>query len=233
MPPSNIPIPDPSVITEREIAKAKTELREESKLALAGLRDTFSATRDGYYANVNNKLESLAENLDKETQRLERLGLEKTALIQAKFDGVNQRLIDRDSRFEAVFQAQKDAALRQNENVSNSMAKIEASFTKEIDSLKTLLNATKDAITADVANLKGRIDRGEGGFAGARTVTEDVRANTTLNITIISGVVGFFVLLVMIAGLWMSTHAATRSQPEVVFSAPAAPSVSRQQGSTQ
>jgi len=196
LPPFNIPIPDPSVITAQEIAKARIELRREFEVMLKGLSDTLVATREGYVRFFESQLEGTVTQIN-----------EKIAAVNVKFEGINQRLMERDRRFDGALDAYKDAATAQMVATSSALIKSEASFTKEIDSLKTLSNAKVEGLLADMGNLKGRIDRGEGGTQGARSQIEEHRANTTLNTTIISGVVGFLVLIIAFAGLWMSTRA--------------------------
>jgi hypothetical protein len=225
--PSNIPIPDPTLITSQEIARAKIELREEFKVALQSLRDLTENASKSQLLIITTRLDGmdrvasmLPQTLEREALRLEKLFEEKFHTIQLQFRELNIRLEqDRASATTAVnaaLAAQKEAAQAQNMSNSAAIAKSENSFTKEIDSLRTLITATKEGITADIINLTGRMDRGEGGFQGARAQTEDARANLTQIITIISGIVGFFVLLVMIGGLWVNSHV---SRPDVTPSA--------------
>jgi hypothetical protein len=234
-PPPNIPIPDPSTITAQEIAKAKAEVREEFRLMVTGLRDVIDTRLNGMdkaTVVLETNLNRVPTLLDREASRLETLLEGKITNIQTKFNAIDERFRERDVRFDqdkasvataiaAALQAQKDAAAAQNQNIAATFAKSEISFTKEIDSLKVLINATKSAATTDIANLTGRLDRGEGGYQGARMQTEDSRANLTQIITIISGIVGFFVLLVMIGGLWVNSHAShSDATPNAIAVAP-------------
>lgn len=207
-PPLNIPIPDPSAITEREINKAKADLRREFEIKLDGLAQNLDTRRDGYVSLFEARLDGAVHRLD-----------EKIASVVVKFEGVDLRLLERDRRFDSTLVAYRDAANAQIVSTANAAVKIEASFTKEVDSIKTLIGAMKEGFNADVSNLKGRMDRGEAGSQGARTQAEDRRANTTQATTIVAGIVGFLVLLVAIAGLWASTHP-VRSLPEVVAGQP-------------
>ena len=214
-PPSNVPIPDPSIITAQEIAKVKDELRQENKLALDGMRQALVAAREGAIGILNARLEAMDKAstilegnvnrvptiLDREISRVERLLEERVVNIQTHFDGINLRFHERDIRFdqdkravaaamENALQAQKDVARSQNESVTATFAKSETSFTKEIDGLKALINATRDTISANVINLTGRLDRGEGGFQGAREAVTERHANTGNIVGIIGGSVG-------------------------------------------
>jgi len=204
LPPFNIPIPDPSVITEREIAKAKSELRREFEILLDGLTKTLSATREGYVHLFEARLDGAVQRLD-----------EKISAVLIKFEGVDHRLVERDRRFDSAILSHKDAANASIVATAAALVKTEASFTKEIDAIKTLIEAMKEGFHADLGNLKGRMDRGEGGTQGARTQVEDHRANTALTTTIIGGIVGFLVLIIAFAGLWISAHP-NRQSPEIV-----------------
>lgn len=251
--PSNIPIPDPSVVTANEIAKIKTELRHEFTLAITGLGETLAAARNGYIATLNARLDgmdktsairdenlkSVPSALDREAARLERLLEEKVANINSHFDNVSTRFNEREVRYNqdkaavadaiaAALLAQKDAARAHNESIAATFAKSETSFTKEIDSLKALITATRDTIAANVVNLTGRLDRGEAGQQGARRQTEDVRANTAMVTAIVAGVVGFLALVVTIFGIWAASSrpsgALSRGEQGAIVVAPINPS---------
>jgi cobalamin biosynthesis Mg chelatase CobN len=223
--PSNIPIPDPTLITAQEIARAKVELREEFKTALQSLRDLTQNARESQLLTITTRLDGmdriasmLPQSLEREALRLERLFEEKFNTIQLQFRELNIRLEqDRTAATTAVnaaLAAQKEAAQAQNQSNSAAIAKSENSFTKEIDSLRTLITATKEGITADIINLTGRMDRGEGGFQGARTQIHEQRESMTVNTAIVGGIVGFLILVVAIAALWVSTsHPGGRGDP--------------------
>jgi len=59
---SNVPIPDPSLITEREIAKAKTDIRREFELQLIGARDVLTAQLDGRAARRSRSVKRMAND---------------------------------------------------------------------------------------------------------------------------------------------------------------------------
>jgi hypothetical protein len=216
--PSNIPIPDPSVITAQEIAKAKLELREEFKSAMNAehaLMDALSIRRhDVLAARQTAKDEAdkvLAENvnrfptlLDREASRLEKLFEERLKSISAAFDGVQRQFDERDVRAQhdkqasetaisTAFQAAKEAVATQNDYTKSSMAKSEASFTKEIDNIKSRVD-----------DLGRRQDKNDGLFQNVRQSSDDRRANTS---TIIVAAIGIGTLLIM--GLtWFTTRPA-------------------------
>lgn len=211
---SNIPIPDPSVITEREISKAKEELRNEFRAALRGAQDEVNARRDGYIRLFDARLEGLAQRFDEKVH---------SAII--RIDSLDQRLVERDRRFDGAIVAHKDAATAQIAATTAALAKSEAAATKELDGIKSLINAKVEGLSADLSNLKGRLDRGEGGYQGARLQVQDQREDATLHTAIVSGIVGFLVLLVAIIALWISTARPVRGDGPGAFAvAPLNPS---------
>src|SRR5689334_14719508 len=80
LPPFNIPIPDPSVITEREIAKARNDIRREFELELKGMIETLAATRAGYVNLFEARLEGVRDRLD-----------EKIDAMIVRFEGIHHQ----------------------------------------------------------------------------------------------------------------------------------------------
>src|SRR4051812_2462277 len=111
-PPLNIPIPDPSEITSREIAKAKAELRVEFEALVAGLKSSVLEYRQYNKEIVEAKLGDIARKLvsltdgansvtglvDREVSRVERLFSEKSGAVQTRFDAIKTQLEERDHR---------------------------------------------------------------------------------------------------------------------------------------
>lgn len=111
-----------------------------------------------------------------------------------------------DKTIEASFIASEKLSNGQRGAFEQQIAKSESSATKEIDGLKTLISTTRDATAADIANLTGRLDRGEGGDRGARQATNDHRASIGSNAVMLTCVCGFLVLLVAIVSVGISLH---------------------------
>jgi len=245
--PSNIPIPDPSLITAQEIAKARGELREEYKTAIAVITDkaenALNLTRQVIETRLNamdTAAQLLSENvnrvptfLDRESSRLEKLFEEKLTGMQTKFDGIQLQFRERDIRTDqdkiaastavnAALQAQKEAAGAQNESNAAAITKSENSFTKEIDGLKSLINTVRDAIQSDVANLTGRLDRGEGITTGGKEMRSEHRLDTG---QLIAWIVAGCAILAAIITFETSFHSsALPSTPSAIAVAPLNPS---------
>jgi hypothetical protein len=219
----NVPIPDPSTITSREIERAKSELRAEFKALLASqtvlesesrryIKEIIETRLDGMdkaHVLIQDDVKRAVTECATNTMQLSHLFEEKLNGILTRFDGIAVQFRERDIRTDqdkiaastavnAALQAQKEAAGAQNESNAAAITKSENSFTKEIDGLKSLINATKDTIQSQISNLTGRLDRGEGGEAGVRQTKQDSRGNMQLAVAvaalvfaIVSGFVGF------------------------------------------
>jgi hypothetical protein len=95
------------------------------------------------------------------------------AVTDEKFASVARQFVERDVRTEqaavatkiavdAALQAQKEAAGAQNESNAAAITKSEAATAKQLDGITILLNSNKQALDDKIADLKGRLDRGEG-----------------------------------------------------------------------
>jgi hypothetical protein len=224
---SNVPIRDPSLVTSEEIDKAVRQLRAEFHAGVEALRrviETRFDAKDKADVVLSENVNRVPTLLDREISTLrghtdERFNGFKS-WVEERFAGLerleNERIEGLKTAFRedkiaamtavnAAFAAQKEAAQQQNTSNAAAIAKSEASTTKELESLDGKISSLKESIGRDIGNLTGRIDRGEGGFQGARTQVQDRRENITLYTAIAGGIVGFFVLIVAIAALWLST----------------------------
>jgi len=247
--PSNVPIPDPSLVTAQEIEKAARQLRMEFSAGLEALRQVLETRFD-----AKDKADTvLSENVNRVPTLLDReiatvrghtderfVGLRQW--IQEKFAGL-ERLEDErieglktafredkmaaSTAVNAAFAAQKEAATQQNMSNTAAIAKAEASTMKALESLDDKISGLKESFGRDISNLTGRFDRGEGGNQGAQLQMREQRENTKLTIAIAGGIVGFLVLLVAVAALWASTvhvNAGRADSPGAIAVAPLNPS---------
>ncbi|HXA26121.1 MAG TPA: hypothetical protein VNW90_27890 [Acetobacteraceae bacterium] len=191
---SNVPIPDPSTITSREIERAKAELRTEFKQtvetqvlfaaearrAIKEILETRIDAMDKSHAALQADVTRAVMESARDNAALEKLFGEKLNAVDIQFQGV-QRLSEAlqkaaDTAINAAFLAADKAVVSQYNNFSQILQKIEASFTKEIDGLKALNGLNKDTFQNQLSALTGRLDRGEGNSSGAREFRTDNRA---------------------------------------------------------
>lgn len=194
---SNIPVPDPSLITEREIAKAKTDLRRETDLQLATLREWI----DGRYAVM------------------EHVTGEKFIGVGLRFDAVAMRFTERDRQVEqkwcdnkeavsAALLAQKDDTLAKHDSAQASRDKMESYFAKQTDQTQQLLREMQRSSDEKINDLKSRLDKGEGTVKGGADSRTEYRLNIGSIVGIVGGAVGLLALLWSIGqGLQIGSNA--------------------------
>jgi len=169
------PVPDPTELTDRAIARLEKSLTSwfEGQLAIRDerLRGIDEATKL--------RLDAVGQTADAFSEQVDRL----REVHDEKFHSVQVQFVERDTRQEreakdnkiavdAAFAAQKEAAAKQDEANAKAIDKSEIA-TKEL--LRTLDDRISD--------IKGRLDRGEGRTSGGI----DARA---LAITLIGLVIG-------------------------------------------
>jgi hypothetical protein len=213
--PSNIPIPDPSLATQREIDTLRVELRQEFKDSLAAqtelLRSTGIARHEKAMLRIDgieksqqvfdDNLNRVPTALDRESHRMEQLFKEKLHGIKVEIKSfqefgdklryiVNKHTDDvRSNAKEAIttaFASAKELSNGQRDSFKDQITKSEASTNQEIIGIKTLISARDEKTSADIQNLVSRLDRGDGGIAGARQTVDNSRAGTNTIVAIVS-----------------------------------------------
>ncbi len=217
--PSNIPIPDPSVITAQIIAEVKVELRTEFKELIEAKAEMLLSTGISRHEkaliridNTENRLTASEDNIKREALRLSSIFDEKLLGKQLQIDALNasaeavrlttDKYTDamRDNATEAIsaaFASAKEVSTNQRIAFEQQIKKSEDSTTKEIESLKDQLNAVKDTSTERMATVTGRLDRGEGNISGVRQSVSDNHQSIG-NITGIIGGVAAVLMLVAV-----------------------------------
>jgi hypothetical protein len=184
---SNIPIPDPSILTTEALAREIFALREllEVKLGAADTSITqirailetrldgmdkairlLQQTADKFPAAVDEKIHALREIHE---QRFTAI----TDTTSEKFLSIEKQFAERDVRTEqaagavkiavdAALQAQKEAAGEQNRSNALAQSKSETAFTKQIDQMSTLIQTMTKAFDDKIGDVKDRLTRIEG-----------------------------------------------------------------------
>lgn len=139
-----VPVPDPTLLTTQQL------IRE-----IAALKELFVTRLDG-----NDKAIAL---LQAQADRQPSISVVDTtlkdlrAIMEEKFKGVDQQFAGRDTALSAALLAQKASVDDQNKANALSAAKAEAGTTKEIDSIKLLLNAQNNALDEKISDVKDRL----------------------------------------------------------------------------
>jgi hypothetical protein len=191
------PVPDPTTMTTAQLNSAINNLRE-----------LIGARIDGIDKATELRLQMLHDapgQIKDEIQHLKELILE-------KFDAVNTRFLERDTRTEqaaqesrisldAALAAAKEAVGEQNKSNTEKINVAGLVTQKQIDSLTTLMQTSNDSLTDKIEDLKSvqaalsaRIDRGEAGFNGARENRTEHRADSTILI----GAIGTILFIISV-----------------------------------
>jgi hypothetical protein len=167
------PIPDPTVLTTQQL------LRE-----LASLREVYD-TRIGA---MDRAAEVLAETVNRTPTAIQTAIGNLREVHDERFNSIQQQFRERDVRTEqadkaraealaAALQAAKEAVFEQAQAAAKAADKTELSFTKLIEQTQLQITTVAEGLGDKIADLKGRIDRGEGSTAGAADTRTDQRLN--------------------------------------------------------
>ena len=146
------------------------------------------------------------------TEQLRREVATLREILETRLDGMDRAIAlqftERDVRAEqaaetapqalgSALSAQKELVAQQNDANSAATAKAEASFTKQIDQIGTIIETMEKATDARITELKQRIDRGEGsttGAAGSRSERAQVTSQILMMLSVLAAVIGLLIL---------------------------------------
>lgn len=196
---SNIPIPDPSLVTQQAIERTKNDLKEDTRALVHGLKTEVDI-------NHRNREHSVAAQ---------------ALLITEKFNVVNERFSRVDERFktiEIVFkerrnQSQDDKAasdkamLERGAFNSEAMRKSEDGFTARIVALEAAINSTKTNLETRLNDIKDRITALETSAITMRATRHDSQMTVGAVVGIVGAGVGALTLvLAMGLGIYSNSH---------------------------
>jgi hypothetical protein len=157
-----VPRPDPTLLTTEQLRRELAALRELLETRLDDMdkaTELLSATVNRTPTEVDKQITHLRELQDQ------------------KFQSIALQFIERDARVEAALQSAKELVTAQNEANTSAATKTEASFTKQIDQTGAIISTLEKTMDVRITELKERLDRGEGGTAGAESSRNEFRAN--------------------------------------------------------
>ena len=182
----------------------RAQLHRETATQVAQLRELLEARFDG----MDRAIRLHAEIIDRVPTERDMAIKHLEELHDEKFGSIALQFAERDVRSEqasdgakqaldAALLAQKELVAQQNEANSAAAAKAEASFTKQIDQIGTIIQTLEKALDARITELKERIDRGEGSTAGAAGSRSDRRLDTgqvLTTLSVLAAVIGLLIL---------------------------------------
>ena len=204
------PVPDPTKLTTEQLRRELATLREIIETRLEGMdRATELASAQAVVARE--EIEQIRGRLREET--VTEVG-QLRELLEARLDGMDRAIslqfTERDVRSDqatvgskqalaAALLAQKELVAQQNDANSAAAAKAEASFTKQIDQIGTIIQTMEKATDARITELKERIDRGEGstaGAAGSRSDRAQVTNQVLMALSVLAAVIGLLIVTI-------------------------------------
>ena len=193
-----------SAVNRERIENTRAQLHRETATQVAQLRELLEARFDG----MDRAIRLHAEIIDRVPTERDMAIKHLEELHDEKFGSIALQFAERDVRSEqasdgakqaldAALLAQKELVAQQNEANSAAAAKAEASFTKQIDQIGTIIQTLEKALDARITELKERIDRGEGSTAGAAGSRSDRRLDTgqvLTTLSVLAAVIGLLIL---------------------------------------
>lgn len=193
-----------AVVIGQQIEQTRDRLREETAADVTQLRELLETRLDG----MDRAIRLHAEIIDRVPAERDMAIKHLKELHDEKFASIALQFAERDVRSEQATQgakqaldaallAQKELVAQQNEANSAAAAKAEASFTKQIDQIGTIIQTLEKALDARITELKERIDRGEGSTAGAAGSRSERRLDTgqvLMTLSVLAAVIGLLIL---------------------------------------
>lgn len=193
-----------AAVNRDQVEQTRDRLRQETVAEVGQLRELLEARFD----EMDRAIRLHAEIIDRVPAERDMAIKHLAELHDEKFTLIALQLAERDVRSEqaaegaklaldAALLAQKELVAQQNEANSAATAKAEASFTKQIDQIGTIIQTLEKALDARVTELKERIDRGEGSTAGAAGSRSERRLDTGQVLTTLSALAALIGLLIL------------------------------------
>lgn len=179
------PVPDPTALTTEQLRRELSGLREILTARLDGMdRATalLSETVNRTPTVIQTEIAHLRELMETRLTAVEAISTSRLALIDGKFSETDTRYelqfaerdvrttqasVAADSALKAALQAAKEAVFEQAQAAAKAAEKTELSFTKQIDQIQLQIKTIGDGFGDRLAELKERIDRGEGSTTGS------------------------------------------------------------------
>lgn len=210
-----LPIPDPTDLTTKALMREVGALRDlvfQRLDAMDKAVELFDANLTRVPTEVDKQIANLRElifaRFDVDHSHIERnrqLGIE-------RFQAIDQRFEERDTRIELTTHAAKEAleaALhaaekavnKQNEAFAAAIDKSEASSAKQIEQLQDFLTSSNTATNAKIDDQKERILRLEGEGRGKHAAVEERQSQTTGVVQFIGVIISMILSVTAIASV--------------------------------
>lgn len=192
--------PDPTVLTTQQLLRELATLREIIETRLDGgdkvvklLQDStdkipfFVGEEIGHLKELHEeKFISIQTQFVERDTRAEQMGANDKSAVSTAFSAAKEAV-------GAALQAAKEAGSEQNKSNTQAISKSEAATMKQLEQIETLIATTNRASDEKIADLKGRLDRGEGTTRGVKETKEDHKSWIAVAVSIAAVVIAFLV----------------------------------------
>jgi len=190
------PVPDPTELTDKAIAKAVVLLTQYVDGEIGKLETRLDGADRATTLRLAT-IDDVPHRIDEKVGHLRELHGERFSSIAVQFKERDTRS-ERESRdnkvaVDAAFAAQKEAAAKQDEGNQKAIDKSEAATAEKIAKLGDLFQSTIDGMNAQIRDVKDRVTRTEASKAGAG----EQRAEHTDNRVAVYTTIGLIVSLVL------------------------------------
>jgi hypothetical protein len=200
---TNIPVPDPSILTTQQLRHEQGTLREIIEARLNGMDIAARLLADNVNrvpSDVDIRIRHLTDLFSERMEGLRVATLSLAKGIQLQFDerDIRHRATEDAAKVavHAALQAQKEAARSQNDSNAAAITKSEGATVKQIDGILALLGSNTTAINDKIAGIVSRLDRGEASITANSVSREDRRLDGGSNVAILG--VGLLVITVVV-----------------------------------
>ncbi len=177
-----VPGPYPSALTTEQLMLGLKNLREL-------LETRINAVEEAAHLRYDD-LRRVPTETDRQVTNLKEFTNEKLTSVQKQFE-------ERDIRGQAAgeatelavnaaLQAQKEAAMAQNNSNAAAITKSEAATIKQIDGILALLNSNTIGTNDKIAAINARLDRGDGINKGGHETRSEGRMTTGVVVAVLS-----------------------------------------------
>ena len=184
-----LPIPDPTLLTTQQLLRELASLREIVETRFAAMdkaNSVLSETVNRTPTAIQTAVANLKEVYDERFKSVQQQLGDRGGTYDERFSSIAQQFSERDVRTDqaatasasalaAALQAAKEAVFEQAQAAAKAAEKTELSFTKQIDQIQLQIKTIGDGFSDRIAELKERIDRGEGQTSGSTATIADQR----------------------------------------------------------
>jgi hypothetical protein len=210
-----VPRPDPTRLTTQLVDRAISAFREVFEVRLAEMDKAIVLAADSIGklpGDATVKCDRLRIDLDGQMLALREYIMSQIGntrdVTAEKFDAVNARFVERDVRTEqtamesrisldAALAAAKEAVAEQNKANAQAIGKSETATQKQIDAMVQLMTTSNNSLEDKIADIKSRLDRGEGRDTGSANASTDRRSDIGAIIAAIAVVVTIIGLIIV------------------------------------